>query len=140
MESLTSFLFCSLTVLPSRMTHKTFHNLAPHSLSETTITRKVIAWQSVWGAFRPFNRTVATGAIGHTTPETSVVSLWALIVRQAFRGIYSERPVFVKENIQPLKLSTVAVFFFVSTVFLPLSLGRVGRGVFLIFPFSFIHA
>ena len=63
MKSLVQQCSCSLTALPSRMTCETFLNLAPHSLSETTITRKVIAWQSGSGRISLLlHRTVATSA------------------------------------------------------------------------------
>jgi len=124
-----------LTALASRMTHKTFLNLAPHSLSETTRTRKVRACQDGWGVSL-FHRTVA--------PSVTVIQL-SKPARGSFgfpsaSGSEEIIPTVhqdLKENIQPLKLSTVAVFFLLSTV---LSLNTLGgiRGDFLLsFPVCF---
>ena len=65
-----------------------------------------------------FNR--CYGCNGHTAPETSAVSLWAFIMQQARVRWHQTplRPVKLKENIQPLKSSAVAVFLLTLKIYL----------------------
>ena len=60
------------------------------------------------------------GCNGHTAPETSAVSLWAFIMQQARVRWHQTplRPVKLKENIQPLKSSAVAVFLLTLKIYL----------------------
>lgn len=117
MSSLTPSYFCSLTVLPSRMTCETFQNLVPHLLpiKRLSVHKNGDLAEQV-GHF-PFNRTVATSATAIQLSKPAGGNLGFLPATGSGDTDSPTAPKGLKENSQPLKLSTVVVFFLLSTVF-----------------------